>query len=222
MKKRSIYYGLVIALSCISLFACAHKDPINKASITTSGIQTPGERLIFKSHDPAPGWVYSVPIADGRFLYFVGLSDEAVASEQIARDQSMANARKKVVNYYGTMVKNKAERIKLSFGLSSTVIDPTLVAKGFEKEFAANVAKQVAAKEFYLEKWEKPTGIGWKVYALCSVPKNIVKESMGNTAQENIEKARKEAKEAATEAAKKQAENTLEFFKKMKEEISVE
>ena len=217
MKRKSIYYSLVIVLSCISLFACAHKAPT-----TAPGIQTPGERLIFRSHDPAPAWVYSVPLADGRFLYFVGLSGEAVAAEQIARDQAIANARKKVVNYYGTMVKNKAKKIKLSFGLSSTVIDPTVVAKEFEKEFAANVAKKVAAKEFYLEKWEKPTGIGWKVYALCNVPKNIVKESMKNTAQENIKKARKEAVEAATQSAKKQAENTLEFFKKMKEGASVE
>ncbi|MBU4420516.1 MAG: hypothetical protein KKH84_05860 [Proteobacteria bacterium] len=217
MKKRSIYYTLIIALSCISLSACAHKAPT-----TASGIQTPGEGLIFRSHDPAPVWVYSVPLTDGRSLYFVGLSDEAVASEQIARDQAISNARKKVVNYYGTMIKNKAEKIRLSFGLSSTVIDPTVVAKEFENEFAANVAKKVAAKEFYLEKWEKPTGIGWKVYSLCSVPKNIVEESMKNTAQENIEKARKEAVEAATQSAKKQAENTLEFFKKMKEGNFVE
>ena len=84
------------------------------------------------------------------------------------------------------------------------------------------MAKKVAAKEFYLEKWEKPTGIGWKVYALCNVPKNIVKESMVNTARENIEKARRKAVESTTQSAKKQAENTLEFFKKMKEGNFVE
>lgn len=208
-KKTFIYYSLIITGLCFCLFACAHKAAIPEAAT---------EKFIWASQTPPPEWIDSVPKPDGPNLYFVGISDETVASEKNARNNARKDAINKVVEYYGTMVKIKSKEISTSFGLSSTVVDPTVAALSFTKHFAANVSKQLLEQEIYKEKWEKPTGIGWKVYALCRVPKDIANISLKNTAEQNILNAQEAARKAATRTAKQQAENAAEFWEKMKKD----
>lgn len=212
-KLFSVVRYMAVACVCLGLAACAS---------TPSPTGGEGEKLIWTSHKERPDWINQEVKADEKFLYFVGISSEAVADQQIARKQALANARKQVVNYCGTMVRDKTEKTLISFGLSSTVVDPTVAGIDFEKQFSANVAKMVKAKEWYEEKWEKPTGVGWKVYALCKVPKDIVNESLQNTASSNIQKAREAARKADTDAARKQARDAIRFWSKMKEEQLIE
>ena len=203
-----LLWGL-LAVVALLLNACAAGKPTPAAT---------GEVLLGASHDSRPQWTVKTPASTGESHYFIGLSSESTASEQIARQEALDNARVQVVAYYSSIVKRNSERLNASFGLSSTVVDPTTAAKSYERVFAANVAKQVKEREIYWERWQKPTGVGYKLYMLTSVPKRIVQESLEQTAAQRIQQARDEARTSATQRAKEQAENVTEFWTKMKQQ----
>lgn len=209
MTARKVFLSAVIVSATIlNLFGCAS---------TPSRPAAEGEQMIWASHTDQPKWVYKTPEADSGILYFVGLSDEAMASEKMARNDAMDDARVQVVSHFGELVKKKSEEIALQFGLSSTVVDPTVAKRQYENLFAMNVAKAVKANEYYLERWRKPTGVGYKAYVLATFSKNAANASLSETADKNIQEAQKEAREAATQTAKEQAENVMNFWKSMKE-----
>jgi transcriptional regulator with AAA-type ATPase domain len=150
-------------------------------------------------------------------MYFVGVSGR-LASEQLARDDAMRDSTNKVVSYLGTLAKDKFERARISFGLSSTVVDPTEASRRFEKQLAANVTRQFKAKEWYGERWVLETGTAWKMFVLARMPQENVNQALAQTAEENIKQAQEDAKWAATETAKQQAKDAAEFWQQMKEE----
>jgi hypothetical protein len=161
------------------------------------------------------------PEVDGDTMLFVGVA-EKYATEPEARDEAMRNVTNTVVRYLGTLAKDKYERVATSFGLTSSVVDPTASARQYEKQLAANVTKRLKAKKWYLEKWNTPTGTGWKAFVLATVPVDAINDSFKDTARNNMLEAQRRAKAAADEVAKKQAENAAEFWEKMTKEGVVE
>jgi len=133
--------------------------------------------LVFSSHDKYPGWITDIQ-EDEKFIYFVGLSSENVASEKNAKREAIADSRTQVIQYYGTYVKHKIETLNSIIGQSSEILDPTIVSKEFEEQVSKNIAKFVHSKEVYSEKWKRGSKYGWKVYILSSVPKIIAKNEM--------------------------------------------
>jgi hypothetical protein len=175
------------------------------------------EKLIWSSEPQRPGWTLEEPATQSGVMSFVGLSG-SFATEQQGRDDAKRNSINSVVSYTGTLVKDKFERARVSFGLDSNVVDPTTSARAFEKQLAVNVARQVKAKKWYLEKWHTPTGVAWRVFLLAEVPQASVDETMKGTARDMAKKAEQQAKEAGDEIAKKQAEKAAEFWKQMQEQ----
>jgi hypothetical protein len=208
--------GLALTLS-----ACAGPNKEMTASSGLTSPQAPGEKLLWSSAPGRPNWTMSEPETEKGFQYFVGLSGD-YATENLARDDALRNATTRVVQYMGALAKDKFERARTSFGLASTVVDPTEAARQFEKQLSANVARQLKPKEWYIEQWQKPTGFGYKAFVLARMPTESVNESLKNTAEDNVRKAQEDAKKAATETAKKQAEDAADFWKKMKEQGLVE
>jgi len=204
---------LVLALG-VGLAACA-STPTTAPSVASPQIQ--GEQMVWSSAPQRPAWTMSEPEGDGGYLFFVGLSGN-LATEQLARNDALRDATNKVVAYLGTLAKDKFERARTSFGLASTAVDPTEASRQFEKQLAANVAKQLKASEWYEERWQLTTGSAWKVFLLAKMPKEVVNQSLENTAEENIAAAQEQAKKAATDVAKQQAEDAAAFWKKMKED----
>ncbi|MBI5787964.1 MAG: hypothetical protein HZA78_03810 [Candidatus Schekmanbacteria bacterium] len=180
-----------------------------------------GETLTWSSEDKRPGWTIEEPAIDGDTMLFVGLA-EKYATEPEARDQAMRNVTNQVVRYLGTMAKDKYEKLAVSYGLTSSVVDPTASSREYEKQLAANVAKKVKAKKWYLEKWQTPTGTGYKAFVMATVPTESINDSFKNTAKENMEAAQRKAKEAADDVAKKQADDAAKFWEGMSKQGVVE
>jgi len=215
-----VYRTMIFGALCVTLAACAGSEPKNNVNMQPPGIKSPelkGEKLEWSSRAERPAWTMSEPDTEGEFMYFVGISGNT-ATEVLSRDDALRNSTSNVVKYLGTLAKDKFERARTSFGLSSGVVDPSEGARQFEKQLAANVAKQLKAKEWYSERWTLPTGSAWKTFVLARIPRSSVNDTLSRTAEENIDKAKNEAKAAATEAAKKQAEDAAEFWEKMKEQ----
>lgn len=175
------------------------------------------EKLIWSSSAERPEWTMQEPETNDGIMYFVGLS-EKYATEKGAREDARNNAASGVVKYMGTLVKDKFERARVSYGLESDVVNPTASARSFEKQLSVNMAKKVKVKNWYEEKWHTPTGVGWKVFVLMSVPQGAIDETYKETAANMARKAEQDAKEANDELAKRQAEKAAEFWKQMQDQ----
>lgn len=176
-----------------------------------------GETLVWSSEPQRPGWTLEEPSSANGTMFFVGISGN-FASEQSGREDAKRNAINSIVSYTGTLAKNKFEQARVSFGLESSVVDPTASARIFEKQLAVNVARQVKAKKWYIEKWQTPTGTAHRVFLLAEVPESSVNDSLKDTAKGMAKKAEQQAKEASDDVAKKQAEKAADFWKQMQEQ----
>ncbi len=221
--NRNLFRLIVLGAAAAALSACAASQPKTdlKASAGVASPQAMGEQMVWSSSKERPAWTMSEPDSEGGYMYFVGVSGD-LATEQLARNDALRDATQKVVSYLGTMAKDKFERARTSFGLASSTVDPTEASRQFEKQLAANVAKNLKAKEWYEERWQRKDGTSWKAFVLARMPTQVVNEAAKRTAEENLQKAQEEAKRAATEQAKKQAEDAAAFWKQMKEQGLVE
>lgn len=211
MKKLLVLLELIMITA---LVGCA----ASTGTIPTSGAS---ETLLWSSADARPAWTMDEPDTDGEIMSFVGLSARH-ATEKGAREDARRNTTDAVVKYMGTMVKNKFEALSVSFGLDSSVIDPTKSAKEYEKQLSANMASKVKIKSWYLEKWQTATGIGYKAFALGKVPMSAVDDSLKSMSKNKAREAEKKAREAADDQAKDQANKAAEFWKQMQEQGVVE
>jgi len=214
MKKRwnhLLGFGIIAVL--FVFVGCGGKQAMGPVTVAPDT----NEKLIWSSEPQRPGWTLEEPATANGVMTFVGLSG-SYSTEQQSREDAKRNAINSVVGYMGTFVKNKFEQARVTFGLESSVVDPTTSARAFERQLAANVAKQIKAQKWYIEKWQTQTGTAWRAFLLAQVPQASVEESLKETAKDMAKKAEQQAKEAADEIAKKQAEKAAEFWKQMEEQ----
>jgi len=215
MKKMLGLLGVALALvvGCIS----APVETTKPAAATGA----PGEAPIWASEAERPRWTVEEPEVDSGNLIFVGVA-EKYATESGARDEALRNATTQVVRYLGTMAKSKYEKVATSYGLSTSVVDPTTSSREYEKQLAANVTKNVKARKWYIEKWNTNSGTGYKTFVMATVTAAAVNDSFKNTAKENMEEAQRKAKEAADEVGRTQADKAAKFWADMSKQGVVE
>lgn len=215
-------FKLAVGLLVVStLFGCATKPRVSMQSADVSAPIGVDEQLIWSSAAQRPGWTMEEPDTVNGMMSFVGLSG-SMATEKSAREEARRSAVNGVVAYMGTLAKDKFERARVSFGLDSTVVDPTRSSRAFEKQLAVNIANRVKPKKWYAEKWQTPTGIGYRVFVLTNVPMNSMDESYQNMAKDMVKNAENRAKQAADNLAQKQAEKAADFWKQMQAQGLVE
>ena len=214
--KRSHLSLLLCSLVIALMAGCASKPKVGLESPT--GVD---ENLIWSSEKQRPAWTMEEPETKDGTMSFIGLSGTH-ATEQNARTDARRNAVNNVVAYMGTLAKDKFERARVSFGLESSVVDPTSSAREFEKQLSVNIVNQVKPKKWYAEKWKTPTGIGYRVFVLAHIPEAAMEESYKGMARDMARNAEKKAKEAADEVAKQQATKAADFWKQMESQGLVE
>lgn len=201
---------LMAALMVLALAACGGN---NKKGIDES----PGETLLWSSAKERPGWLYEEPDPDKGEMLFVGIGPRT-STEKLAISRAEADTRNRVVNYMGTLVKNKLKDAMVSFGLSSDVMDPTQSSIEYTEQLATNFVSRLKKQKVYIEKWQTETGIGYNAWVLMSVPSEALEKEHAKTAADMSRKAQQEAKERNDEIAKKQAEKVSDFWSKVGEE----
>lgn len=207
-----IYIALALGFMALVVSACG-----GKSALPVDIPPDVNEKLIWSSEPKRPGWTLQEPATEKGFMYFVGLSG-SYATEQQGRDDAHRNSIASIVKYTGTLAKDKFERARVSFGLDSNVVDPTTSARVFEKQLALNIARQVKAKNWYIEKWQTPTGTAYRVFLLAEVPQAAIDETLKGTSRDMAKKAEQQAKETGDDIAKRQAEKATEFWKQMEEQ----
>lgn len=180
-----------------------------------------GEQLIWSSGKERPGWTMEEPPTAGGVMSFVGLSENS-ATEPLSREAASRSATTNAVRYMGTLVKDKFEKARTSFGLASAVEDPTVGVNTYEKQLSVNMANQVKMKSWYTEKWQTPTGVAYRTYVLATVPEAALQEANKKAAGDMARKAEQQAKEASDDTARNQANKAAEFWKQMRDRGAVE
>ena len=208
--------ALVMFVLLLMLTACTTTDP--------KAVDIPGamdEKLVWSSAAQRPGWTMEEPDTVEGLMSFVGLSGR-YATEQGAREDARRNATSSVVKYMGTLAKDKFERARVGYGLSSSVVDPTASSRQFEKQLAVNMATKVKVKKWYMEKWQTKDGAAWQAFVLAHVPSQAIDATFKKTAKGMAKEAERRAKDASDATAKDQAKKAADFWKQMQSQGVVE
>jgi len=214
--KKSVLIVIMLSLTFI-LGGCTASRTGEPVAIP----QDPQEKLIWSSAAERPVWIDSEPETENGTMFFVGLSNK-YATEKFAREDARRNAAESVVKYIGTAVKDDFERVSIDFGLAGDVVNPTMSGEKFEKQLAANMVSRLKVKQWYTEKWQTPTGVGFNAFLLAKVPQSSIERVYKETAKKMEQKAQQQVKEANDEVAKAQAQKAVDFWKQMQEQGIIE
>lgn len=175
------------------------------------------EKCVWKSQETQPAWIYDTPKPEGGSEFFVGVSSDQ-ANQQLARESAQQNAAREVVSYMGTAVKSNFKRVRISFGLSSDVEDPTTSEKAFDEQLAANMVKQLRMRQWYEESWQARTGMARRAWVLAEIPRGNIEDTYKSTAGDMANQAAKKAKDQSDDRAKAQLEKASDFWKQMEQQ----
>lgn len=162
-----------------------------------------------------PSWTNrEEPEASGKVLTFVGLSYPS-ATEREARDDALRNATERVVEYLGTTAESAFEEKRVSFGLTSQVVDPTRATQAFTKQFAKNLATRLRPLEWYTEQETSPQGKKFVVFVRAAIPINSINDSFQQSAKQQQDAAEQQARQVSDDKAKQQAASAAQFWADM-------
>ena len=183
---------------------------------SAAGAAPTTDKVISAIPAQAPDWIVKEPAEKDGFLWFVGLSDKQ-ATQQGARDSAEKNARARVVAYLGSAFSEKLQKLTVSAGLSSDVVDPTVARRGFEETMTAGIASRVRVTEWYIERWARPSGEEyWMVYGLANVPAKAIEEAYAAMMTGEAAKARASMDAAKDAKMKAQYQTAMGMFEAAK------
>lgn len=121
-----------------------------------------------------PEWVDTIPEDVGGSHFFVGLSGYH-ATEQLAREEALNNARKEYAAYTGVEVSSLDEVVRASFGLASEVIDATVSGRSYDKQSTDASVSRFKARQYHqlrynVSRYGQSTGSAFQYYVLATVP----------------------------------------------------
>ncbi|MBP5175101.1 MAG: hypothetical protein ILP07_04200 [Treponema sp.] len=210
MKKTVGVLAAALALALLSGCASSPEKEAARKRAAAMDALTPLKTIPEKR----PAWVDSVPITKSE-LAFVGVSDEKVASDQIARNRAENDARKKLVHFYGTPMKDAGRSASASYGLSSDVFDPEMVSQQFETYLSEGVAKEITAREYYTEIYQslnEDYQFTYKVYALLPIEKKVADAALKEFAQKEADAYKAKAAAERDAERRSQLEKAADYF----------
>lgn len=158
-----------------------------------------------------PDWVNSVPITNKQ-LAFVGVSNN-FATESEARYYAQQDGRDQLVKYYGTLMSDKGQSVKATYGITSDVFDPQIASRGLEEFMAEGLAKGLPAKEFYTETYVTTSSkYAYKVYVLMVIDKAEADKALKEYCNQKAAEYQKQADAEKDAEKRKQLEKVSEFF----------
>lgn len=179
---RSVPATIILAGSLFGLVACAAPSRA-PAPAPESGSASPPPvavrvateyRKLDASAPQPPIWTLTEPDDDKGMHFLVALS-EFHASEQAAREEAMANARKAYAQYTGVAVSEVDEVIRSMYGQASDVFDPTVAGRSKSTQSTDAQVSRIKAKHWYWEKYQArkggtEQGQAFKYWVLVTVP----------------------------------------------------
>ena len=138
--------------------------------------------MVFSQPKEAPDWTWSgvtkSPGGSGDF-HFTGVSKQ-FSTEQDARMDALRDAREQIAAYVVTDVKKQVQRVTVSSGRSSEILDPGTVQEEIARLLSATTLVGTASTEYYIQQWlRREDGVQrfyWKAYSLVVFPEKQNRE----------------------------------------------
>jgi len=212
MKTGRFIIGLAAALAVAVLASCASKPVAQARSARQAAI----EQATPIRTEPAqrPAWVDAVPDSP-QTLSLVGSAGRyATATGSTgARYYAEENGRTQLIDYYGTVMANKARTHAATYGISSDVLAPQIVGQQLNERIAQNVSQALAPREYYtLVYLDSTNREAFEVYVLMQVDKAMVRKVIDNYGKEQAADYAKRAAAEQDAARKQQLQRAAEFF----------
>ena len=212
MKSRRTVIFTVLAIAIIAVTGCASQPAAAARSARVAAI----EQAVPIRTEPAqrPAWVDTVPDSPTT-LSFVGTSERyaTATGDRGARHFAEENGRTQLVDYYGTLMINKARAHAATYGITSDVLAPQIAAQQLNERLAQNVAQALAPRTYYtLVYLDNTNREAFEVYVLMEVDKALVKRVIDNYGQEQAADYARRAAAEQDAARRQQLEKAAEFF----------
>jgi subtilisin family serine protease len=130
-----------------------------------------------------------------------------------ARYYAEENGRTQLVDYYGTVMTNKARTYASTYGITSDVLAPQIAGQQLNERIAQNVSQALAPREYYtLVYLDNTNREAFEVYVLMQVDKALVRRVIDNYGREQAADYAKKAAAEQDAARRQQLEKAAEFF----------
>jgi hypothetical protein len=162
--------------------------------------------------DQRPAWVDETP-KDSRVQYFIGTGRREY-TEAGARNDAYEDARRQLVDYYGTVMVNKGREYTATAGLSSETFDPQTIGQRLNERIAQNVAQALGDWAHFTQVYFDDTKSqeAYVVSARGEVAKSIIAHTIDAFGQEQAADLKKQAAAAQDAVRRQQLEKAAEFF----------
>jgi hypothetical protein len=214
MKTGKWVIGLAAVLAVAVMVGCA--------SASKPALQAKSERDAAIAQatpirtEPAqrPVWVDNVPDSPSTLSFIGSAGKYATATgNQGARYFAEENGRTQLVDYYGTVMSNKARTYAATYGITSEVLAPQIVGQQLNERIAQNVSQALAPREYYtLVYLDNTNREAFEVFVLMQVDKALVRRVIDNYGKEQAADYAKKAAAEQDAARKQQLQKAAEFF----------
>jgi len=161
-----------------------------------------------------PDWVDNVPDSPTKLSFIGSAGKYATATGNSgARYFAEENGRTQLVDYYGTLMANKARTYAGTFGITSEILAPQIAGQQLNERLAQNVSQALAARNYYTLVYLDDTNReAFEVYVLMEVDKSLVRRVIDNYGKEQAAEYAKRAAAEQDAARKQQLEKATEFY----------
>jgi hypothetical protein len=208
MKQMLIFTALAIA--AIVVTGCSSQPSARSARQAAIEQSTP----IRTEPAQRPNWVDSVPDSPSTLSFIGSAGRYATATGNSgARYYAEENGRTQLVDYFGTVMANKARTYIATYGISSDVFAPQIAGQQLNERIAQNVSQALAPREYYtLVYLDNTNREAFEVYVLMQVDKALVRRVIDNYGQEQAADLAKRAAAEQDAARRQQIQKAAEFF----------
>jgi len=212
MKTKQMIIFTVLAIAAIAVMGCSSQPvaPAQSARQAAIDAATP----IRTEPAQRPVWVDNVPDSP-TILSFIGNAGRyaTATGNQGARFYAEENGRTQLVDYYGTLMVNKARTYAGTNGITSDVLAPQVVQQQLNERLAQNVSQALAPRNYYtLVYLDSTNREAFEVYVLMEIDKALVRRVIDNYGQEQAADYAKRAAAEQDAVRRQQLEKAAEFF----------
>ena len=210
--KTKVFALCFAAITAAALLAGCSSQPAAARSARQAAI----EQSMPIRTEPAqrPAWVDSVPDSPTTLSFIGSAGRYATATGDTgARYYAEENGRTQLVDYYGTVMANRARTYAATYGISSDVLAPQIVGQQLNERIAQNVSQALAPREYYtLTYLDSTNREAYEVYVLMQVDKALVRSVIDNFGREQAADLAARAAAEQDSVRRQQLERAAEFF----------
>ena len=158
-----------------------------------------------------PGWIDEVS-QSSTTLSFVGISNR-FSTESLARGDAQENARRQLVDYYGTVMVNKGREYTAAYGLANEVFSPQIVGQRLNERIAQALAQALGEHRVYWEYFmDENNREYYIVYVEMQIDKARVAKVIDDFGEEEAAELQRKAAGEQDAQRRQQLERAAEFF----------